>query len=342
MQKTKTIIKDISIAIIIFIILANTMTIKKEEPKSTQTTTVPEGWTSVKLLTANVGNVDYSCRGKYNYKLCNVAVENNIKENINKIKPDIIFLQELLHPSQCDGWVEKDSNKVCHTSHNSVISNQARRILGNNYSIVCASRVRENSKYPRGMECIAISLEVGEIEGCPRGEICFSTENADNPSEKCNPEFIIMSVFAKINGIRIKLINAHPDSRSKICRDNALGQVFNSILPSLTPKEKTIIAGDFNFDPFKNKENSPNVWEKNVGTIDSGKPFYYHSGISEITPPYPTVYFLGQKKTFDHVVSNFAMGHCKTLGEAPETSRLDGGKGMDHRALYCELWIPPK
>lgn len=318
------------------------MSIHKAESNKIPSIPIPKGWTSLKLLTANIGNVDFSCRGQYNYKLCKVEVENNIKENIYKLNPDVIFLQELLHPSQCNDWVEKDTKKVCHTSHNSEIPNQARRILGNNYSIVCSSRVKENSKQPRGMECIAVKEEIGEIEGCPKGEVCFSIKNSDIPGDKCNPEFIIMSVFANINDIRIKLINAHPNSRSKYCRDYALSQVFPPITPNLLSKEKTILAGDFNFDPFNKKESSPDIWEQNVGSIDSGKPFHYHSGISEITPPYPTAYFLNQKKTIDHVVSNFAIGQCKTLGEAPGTTRLDGGKGMDHRALFCELWIPSK
>jgi hypothetical protein len=241
---------------------------------------------------------------------------------------------------QCDGWDEKDTKKVCHTAHKSKIPNQARRILGANYSIVCASRIRGNSQKPRGMECIAVSIEVGEIEGCLKGEIRFSTENSDTPGNGCNPEFIIMSVYANINGHKIKLVNAHPDSRSKYCRDYALSQVFHP--PPRSTIEKTIIAGDFNFDPFNERIKSPEIWEQNVGPFDSEKPFHYHSGISENIPPYPTAFFLNQKKTIDHIISNFAIGQGQTLGEAPRTIRLDGGRGMDHRAIFCELWFPPK
>jgi endonuclease/exonuclease/phosphatase family metal-dependent hydrolase len=326
---------QIKLAIIFLIFLVITMPIKKMASNNTPSISISDGWSPIKILTANVGNVDYSCRGKYNYKLCKVEVENKIKENISKINPDIVFLQELLHPSQCERWNEKSIKKVCHKNHNNKIPNQARRILGDNYSILCAARVKEDSTYPRGMECIAVNVAKGEIEGCPKGELCFSTENSDMPGNKCNPEFIIMTTFAKINGVKIKLINAHPDSLSKYCRDHSLSQIFSSLTD-----EKAIIAGDFNFDPFNDKENSPIIWQQQVGSNNSRKPFHYHSGISEASPPYPTAYFLLQRKTIDHVVSNFAIGKCKTLGEAPGTTRLDGGKGMDHRAILCELWIP--
>lgn len=50
--------------------------------------------------------------------------------------------------------------------------------------------------------------------------------------------------------------------------------------------------------------------------------------------------------TLDHVASTSAgaiLGGCTTLGEAPDTQRLDGaegGNGCDHRALLCDLNVP--
>jgi len=45
----------------------------------------------------------------------------------------------------------------------------------------------------------------------------------------------------------------------------------------------------------------------------------------------------------DHVASTSLEGTCQTLGEAPDTERLDGnvGGGCDHRALLCALTDAP-
>ncbi len=73
--------------------------------------------------------------------------------------------------------------------------------------------------------------------------------------------------------------------------------------------------------------------------------YRYHSGPAEKNPPLPTtenVLFTG---VLDHVASTLLDGTCVTLGEAPETTRLDGaegGNGCDHRALMCSLSMTVK
>lgn len=310
--------------------------------KLTSLTEIPSNWQSIRILTANVGNISYACRGPYNHKLCQKRVEETISNNIRGLRPDIVFLQELLHPSQCEGWIEMDSRRVGFEKATLSDSNQARRLLGSSYTIHCASRMRPEIGHPVGMECIGVHTNAGIIEGCQLGELSYSSEGLDSPSPKCNPEFIIMSTIAKVQNLTIKLVNAHPHSREQHCRDNSLEQLFERINDVPGAHANTIIAGDFNFDPFHPTDKIPDIWEKNVGTFGSRKPFYYHSGIAEHNPPYPTAFFLVRKKTIDHVISNFAAGICSTLGEAPNTHRIDGGKGMDHRAIVCDMWIPPQ
>ena len=301
------------------------------------------GWQTIRVLTANVGNVNLRLRKKYNNKLSEQKVEHAISRNIQELKPDIVFLQELMHPSQCDDWIETDKNKVCYQAGLNAETNQARRLLGNEYSILCSSRMRQEIGHPVGMECIAVHINAGTIQGCQPGELCQASEGLDIVGSKCNPEFVVMSANAQVRNVRIRLVNAHPHSRNIPCRDSALEQIFEgqSGIPALADGQYTIIAGDLNFDPFRAPENMPAVWQRHVGLFGSGKDFYYHSGLAEHSPPYPTVYFLLQKKTIDHVISNFARGVCTTLGEAPGTLRIDGGEGMDHRAVFCEMWIPP-
>lgn len=308
----------------------------------TSLTEIPDKWQSIRVLTANVGNINFACRGLYNHKLCQKKVEENISNNIQALKPDIIFLQELLHPSQCDGWTDLDKSRVEFDKKNQPVQNQARRLLGNSYTIYCVSRMRPEVGHPVGMECIGVRIGAGIIEGYQPGGLFFSSHGLDSPSSKCNPEFVIMSATAKVRNVTIKLVNAHPHSRDQRCRDDSLRQLFENITKTPDNKTYTIIAGDFNFDPFRSPEKIPNIWKKNVGVYGSGKPFYYHSGIAEHVPPYPTASLLVHQKTIDHILSNFAIGICSTLGESPMTHRIDGGKGMDHRAILCDMWIPPQ
>jgi len=305
-------------------------------------TQAPPNWQSIRILTANVGNLDLACRGRYNNKLCQKKIEDNISKNIQALQPDIVFLQELMHPSQCDGWDEMDKEKVCFGENILYEKNQARRLLGKPYTIICASRMRSEIGHPVGMECIGVKTSIGTIEGCRPGELCFSLDGLDTPDRGCNPEFIIMSAIARVRDITIKLINAHPHSRDKHCRDNSMEQIFEGPINYSGSKANIIIAGDFNFDPFRSNSDTPGIWQRHVGLFGSEKPFYYHSGLAEHNPPYATAHFLFQKRTIDHVISNFAAGICTTLGEAPGTHRIDGGKGMDHRALLCDMWIPSK
>lgn len=305
-------------------------------------TQVYPGWQSIRVLTANVGNVSLGSRGPYNNKLSEKDTEDAIAKNIQLLKPDIVFLQELMHPSQCEGWIETDVSKICYGAGTRAEPNQARRLLGNEYSILCSARMRTEIGHPVGMECIGVRTSVGTIAGCQLGELCQSTDGLDSVGDKCNPEFVIMSANVGIQNLSIRLVNAHPHSHNASCRDKALEQVFEGKddIPALAEGKYTLIAGDFNFDPFRSNKKPPEVWQKHVGLFGSGKPFYYHSGVAERNPPYATSFSLFQKKTIDHMISNFARGICATLGETPGTSRIDDGLGMDHRAILCDLWIP--
>jgi endonuclease/exonuclease/phosphatase family metal-dependent hydrolase len=300
-------------------------------------------WIPLRILTANVGNLIWRSRGKYNNKLCSKIVERSIKESIEELHPDVVFFQELLHPDQCIGWREANPEMVCYKFDEQAEKYQPRRLLGDEYTIAFFARSRTSISRPVGAECIAVHLDAGGIQGCDSGELLMNTGRMDVPDSNCNPEFIVSSVNADLYGLKVSLVNAHAHSRLIHCRQSAIRQIFEGDrrLPPLAHGNKSIIAGDFNFDPFRGQNDVKVIWDRFVGTPDSGCPYYYHSGIAEHDPPYPTVSnFLG-KKTVDHVISDFAFGTCVTLGESPGTKRLDGGKGTDHRGVLCDLWIPP-
>lgn len=302
-----------------------------------------KGWLSIRLLTANLGNLDLRHQRHYNNKLCDKKTENVIASNIRALQPDVVFLQELLHPDQCKGWVEINPNNVCYKFEEQKEKYQPRRLLGANYSIACAARNSLKLGHPVSLECIAVNTGVGLIEGCEAGGLCFGIGVQDTIKPGCNPDFVIHSVKARIRGLAVKLINVHVESRNRKCRNVAIRQIFErgDSYGGLAFEEYTIVAGDFNFDPFRDKDDLQDFWNIYVGDDNAKSPFRYHSGPVEHQPPYPTVRFLLQHRTVDHILSNFAVGASLTLGEAPGTLRLDNGLGMDHRALLCDLWIPP-
>ena len=302
----------------------------------------------LRVLTANVGNMNLACRGEYHFNLCIKSVEERIGKSIAKLSPDIIALQEVTDPRQCKGFVERDKAKVCYKYREQDPFYQVRRLVGPDYSIACDAR--------NGFECIAVRVGVGVIEGCPQGQLCPSLARVDQPDSACDGGFTVSAVTVVLhaNGMRIGIVNAHPQSNDvaslkkekaqcqTACRERALRQIFETVdgQPPLAQEDRNLILGDINIDPFRDDDASIQLWKQYVGAYSEGKPYYYHSGPAEHNPPYYTSFLPWKKRTLDHMVSNFAKGTCITLGEAPGTERLDGGKGTDHRALFCELEIP--
>ena len=300
----------------------------------------------VHLLQANVGNVDPLCNtADYLVNLCRVDVEENLTKNIQALRPDVISLQELVSDAQCDDITEEDEQKVCHPDHRAGEPNQARRLVGPDYTIACDSR--------NGYECIAVATGFGAIEGCASGDLCLQGATTPGNPEGCDGGFTVSAVeVVPAVGPRFTVVNGHPPSGPETsCRHAQILQIFEGYAeePPLVGEGPTLLAGDFNLDPFTDipmgGDDDPSVatWNAYVG---EGKRFSYHSGPAEHEPPYPTSLFL-IPYVLDHVASDFLAGACTTLGEAPGTLRLDGfddrraWEGTDHRALDCRLHLRP-
>ena len=290
----------------------------------------------IRVLTANVGNLTLGCR-RYLNNLCYNDVEEQIALGIARLRPDVIALQELTDPAQCEGFVERNLVKVCYRFRERVPFYQVRRLVGPDYTIVCDSR--------NHYECVAVHVDVGTIEGCELGKLCIGGAAIDVPDPDCDAGFTVSSVITVLHGQRVNIVNAHLQSTSTKCREWALQQVFEGTTDHspLASGERVLLLGDFNLDPFRQNDTSVQLWRKYVGMFGENKQFWYHSGPAERQPPHLTVsVFLLRSKTVDFVVSNFAYGTCVTLGETPGTTRLDGGRGMDHRALFGELCFSAK
>jgi endonuclease/exonuclease/phosphatase family metal-dependent hydrolase len=288
--------------------------------------------TSFSVLSANVGNLSLGCKNVL-YKLCYKDVEERIATNIEYLSPDIIALQEVLAPWMCEEINEKSRHKVC-SEHQPIP--QIRRLVGDGYTIVCNSRNQ--------FECIAVKEEFGEIIGCPIGEICNDARTAQE-IEGCDNGFTISAATIKTRrtSTSFDIVNFHPQSTSPKCREMMISTaLYGSENASPIAHEKNILLlGDFNLDPWRDQDDSVETWNNFMKNGWSQTKLNYHSGIVENDPPYFTSFLFYKPRTLDFVVSNFAEGVCQILGESPNTQRLDGGKGTDHRALFGVLKLKP-
>jgi len=280
---------------------------------------------SFSVLSANVGNLNLGCRKVLN-KLCYKDVEERITANIKYLSPDIIALQEVLAPWQCKEINETDNNKICSETQ---LVPQVRRLVGEDYTIACNSRNQ--------FECIAIKKDFGEITNCPKGEFCYEARTA--PEIKgCDNGFTISAVTIKAPKIPFlfDVINFHPQSTNSDCRAKMINTALygNKTATSIIQEEKVVLLGDFNLDPWRDNDESVIIWSAFMKNGWSESNLEYHNEITETGLPLFTSLLFYKPRTLDFVVSNFTNGTCSTLGETPNTSRLDDGEGTDHRSLF--------
>lgn len=273
------------------------------------------------VMTVNVGNTSPLC-WPYFVKLCRRAVERRIARNLQALHPDLVAIQETLPPWMCKDRRFTPPGSVCAGSPDLP---QVRRLVGTDYTIICEER--------NAFECLAVRSDAGRILGCEPGSLCH-TDRFERQDEDCRHSVSIMAATVEIKGRIFDVVNAHTENRSPACRLASIRQVFES--GDLLKEEKSLIMGDFNLDPWREDDPSIRYWRQKTG-IDRESSYVYHSGIAEHEPPYPTLRYPFFTRTYDHVISNFLSGVTRVLGESPGTARLDGGWGMDHRAVYGHL-----
>lgn len=318
--------KNVKCIILALILFTTIVTMSKKFTKISRQNK-PDG--SISVLTANVGNLSIGCRDVL-YKLCYKDVEKRITENIDILRPDIVAIQEVLAPWQCNKAQTTNQNKVCFDSKQNIP--QIRRLLGNDYTIVCTNRDRDG----RGFECIAVRTEIGNILGCPTGSLCYSARTSKEING-CDNGFTVSAATIELkNGFKFDIVNFHPQSTDDRCRAKMISQSFDIFEGNkpLIEQPNVLLMGDFNFDPWRDEDKSTETWNAFLSKGWAEKKFLYHSGLAEKDPPYFTSSLFYRRRTVDFVVSNFAEGICNVLGESPNTTRLDGGEGTDHRAIF--------
>lgn len=296
------------------------------------------------VVQVNVGNSNPSCQ-PYVFKLCLDPVAERIAANLQALAPDVVTLQEVWPDARCDDVADPSPHKPCGAGEEEP---QVRRLLGADYSIACADRAGDGTT---AWDCVAVRTEVGLLAGCEVGSHCPALVEPVPIPDGCDPGFQTFAVEATLYGAPVVIANAHPDSGDDACRAAALEQLFANLDGAGT----TLFLGDFNLDPYNGSGASVELFNEHVGPPGTGREYTLMSGIVEHDPPYPTFRLTdssqldptgelttpiviedgGVSSVIDHAAVRGGSGTCTTLGEAPGTERLDGGGGMDHRALQC-------
>lgn len=309
---------------------------------------MPEADDGLDVLVANVGNVDVLRCNNVDFNMCWVEQEEIVADQIAWRSPDLILLQEVLVPEQCDELDEGDvdDDHVCHRDHDFDEPAQVRRLVGDDYTIACDDQ--------NGYECVAAKVGVASIEDCDDGELCWDLARAGDEIDGCDPGFTVSAVTVDYDGTLFDVVNVHPPSDApgvddpQQCRHDYFDKFFGDDAP-LIEQELVFVGGDFNFDPYRDSESNPEVelWRQHVSTSfeqtsDDPDQFAYHSGIVEHDPPYWTILLMS--RTWDHAISNGLKGRCVTLGAHPGEPAIDlfhgnEGERLDHLALQCRLAI---
>jgi len=316
---------------------------------------------SLRFLQANVGNINVAGCNDEVVKLCLAPVEDRTRASIARLRPEIMAIQETL-PDQVCSEVPASSPSLANTANLCAPGtrrggNQVDRLLPpQTYDTRCNS-VLTSATYPPPWDCLAVDRSRGSI-------VSYATLPA---VVGCDNGFTVNIARVRIDGRDMQVTSAHPESGTgtgtaggptrEQCRAAQLSGLFATL--GEHPELPTIVSGDFNLDPYRRSDVSIDVWHSFVGLVE--RPYLYRSGAAEdaASPPLsdnnsgvsqndPTGLLLDGPSqvdvaaaggTLDHVAASHDIdGPCTTLnGTGPGRDRLDGGGGMDHKAISCAL-----
>jgi hypothetical protein len=300
---------------------------------------------AVRVVVANVGNVSPHC-AEQAFSLCLLPIEERIASSLAVLDPDVVAFIEVLPPDLCDGLTPLNPFNACASAAQD--PPQVLRLLAHDrYEVVCGDR--------HAWDCLAVRGSIGSIEGCAGG-YCGPVARSLAVDERCDDGFESFLVDITLHDVLLSAAVTHPDSTDETCRADQVSDLFAAV--DASPHE-TIVLGDFNLDPYRESDDSVDVWDAHVG---DERQLQLLSGPAEHDPPYFTLLpfesaqldptgslpanlelrDLALARTVDHVVATRGLdGGCTTLGEAPGTGRLEGMEGgLDHRAIVCEVILP--
>ena len=288
------------------------------------------------VMTINVGNLDEVNGGPcpsfpYRGGLCSLSQELILTEAIGRIGPDIAILNEVVDARRCteETW-GGDEDRVCTGAPGGSPFQQARRLMGDDYTISC-----DDIEH---FTCVAVRVGRVEVQECEQGGTCLgASETPPHPSEceVLGGHTSVSRVRASFEGRTLNIVAVHPDNALSSEDDPCRFAQYRQVFEDLVDERPALVAGDFNLDPYRYPDLFPSgvFWREHVGFE---RRFAAHNAAGD--RPVPT--FLGVA-TLDYVLSDFAEGECQVLGESEGTQRIDSPLNtMDHRAVVCSLVWP--
>lgn len=316
----------------------------------------------LRLLTWNIGNADTG-DPHYALRVGERGHEDLIRDRIREFAPDVVFLQEVLSPRRCRGFVERDPSRTCFEA--SAREPPVRRLLGPDYSIVCDARGQA--------ECVGVRTSFGAISGVALG--ATRLDGAETPplpletcdwlrgdcsERRCDVDSTVSAIRVETRLGPLQLVHLHPMAPGTTktgvfwgepCRFQQLRQAFEGFDQEAHPvRVPTLMAGDFNLDPVRLiGPREAELWSRHVG---EGRRF------RDLTPTAPNGTQYGTRRgafgmATDHVLVERAHGACTVhghgIGPDPGTQALDASfvsslvrderhdVRLDHFAITCTL-----
>ena len=236
--------------------------------------TAPRAENTFRIVQANVGNMDWQCQA-HDWHLCRADVEQRIASNIQRLSPDILFVQEILQYQQCQ--TEKPAD-VCALGSGDQ-RNQIRRLVGDDATIVCS---------PYGASCIAWKQEFATAaddsqgNACADGYLCGDAKlHFVSRAGRSPRRFSIYEPVSQGNGFVVFYIDLLRSSKGlRLLSGHLISDWWGSSeeralqLQTLFewaaqthPATDMLFAGDINFDPqiAKAPDVDAKVWNTYVG-----------------------------------------------------------------------------
>ncbi len=289
----------------------------------------------IRVLSYNVGNG--LSEEPYALRTRDQAYEDHVGAQIRSLAADIVLLQEVLPPTTCDTFSERDPQRTCFDWRNREPA--AKRMLGADYTVVC-----DGNKH---VECIGVRTDFGRVQSVSEGG--FSLSGADTPElpgprcdamdgkcngrrDNCDTESSVSTIVVETARGAIRVVHAHPTAVGEVCLQNQVSQAFG-----LVDELPAVLGGDWNFDPTRGTDLvAASIW---YGKVGKGRRFQSHSEQTSQCRLKRTS--AGQKASLDRVVTDFAQGRCH-IWESPrlddgfDFEKLDGSR-IDHFAVQCDL-----
>lgn len=293
------------------------------------------GRADIRVLSYNVGNG--SSERPYALRMRDQAYEDHVGAKIRALSADIVLLQEVLPPTLCESFEERDRGRTCFDWRQREPA--AKRLLGSEYTVVCDAN--------KHVECIGIKTSFGTVRRVEAGSFSLAgaeTAKLPGPScdaiadkcsgrrDNCDEESSISSIVVDTLRGPLRIVHAHPTAIGEVCLQNQVKQAF-----AFADELPTILGGDWNFDPTRGTDLVPSsIWHGQVG-VDQR--FENHDRYTkQCRLPRTSA---SQKASLDRITTDFAEGRCEVLDEPRlddgfDFERLDG-KRIDHFAVKCDL-----